>query len=206
MPITPASPQDALVIVDVQNDFCPGGALAVAEGDAVVPLVNALSPRFGIVVATQDWHTPGHVSFASSHGRAPFETIDLSYGAQVLWPDHCIMGQPGADLHAGLDLAPVQLVLRKGFHPEIDSYSAFREADRETDTGLAGYLRERGAAHVYLAGLATDFCVAWTALDARAAGFEVTVVESASRAIDLNGSLDAARRAMREAGIALVSD
>lgn len=190
----------ALVVVDVQNDFCAGGALAVPDGDAVVPLVNRLMSRFEVVVATQDFHTPGHISFASTHRKAPFETIELAYGPQVLWPDHCVMGTPGADFHRDLDLSRLQLVARKGFHPMVDSYSGFTEADRETSTGLAGYLLERKVRRVFLCGLATDFCVAWTALDARRKGFDVVVVEDACRAIDLDGSLASAWEAMGDAG------
>ncbi|UIJ73948.1 bifunctional nicotinamidase/pyrazinamidase [Aurantimonas sp. HBX-1] len=192
---------DALLVVDVQNDFCTGGALAVADGEAVVPIINGLASLFSVVVLTQDWHTPGHASFASTHGRNPFETIDLAYGPQVLWPDHCVMGTPGAALHAGLVVPAAQMVLRKGFHPGVDSYSAFREADRRTPTGLAGYLRERGATRIFIAGLATDFCVSWTAQDGRAAGFEVVVVEDACRAIDLDGSLERAWQDMQDEGV-----
>jgi nicotinamidase/pyrazinamidase len=191
-----------LVVVDVQNDFVPGGALAVPRGDEVVPIVNRLAARFENVVLTQDWHPPAHASFASSHpGRRPFETVTLAYGPQVLWPDHCVQGSAGAALHAGLDIPHAQLVLRKGHHRDIDSYSAFLEADRRTPTGLAGYLRERGIARLYVCGLATDFCVAWTALDARAAGFETTVLEDACRAIDLEGSLAKAWAEMQAAGV-----
>lgn len=194
-------PTDALVVVDIQNDFCAGGALAVPDGDAVVPLVNRLAPHFGVVVLTQDWHTPGHMSFASTHGRAPFETIDLAYGTQVLWPDHCVRGTAGAAFHSGLDVPGAQLIVRKGFHPAVDSYSAFVEADHTTRTGLSGYLTERGVGRLFVVGLATDFCVGWTALDGRAAGFDVTVVEDACRAIDLDGSLDQAWRDMEAAGV-----
>lgn len=197
---------DALIVVDVQNDFLPGGSLAVPQGDAVVPAVNALAARFGIVVATQDWHTPGHLSFASAHpGRGPFETVPMPYGPQILWPDHCVQGTAGAALAPGLELSKAQLLLRKGHHHAVDSYSAFREADRITPTGLAGYLRERGARHLFVCGLATDFCVAWTALDGRAAGFEVSVVEDACRAIDLDGSLARAWAEMEAAGVRRVS-
>ena len=198
------SRNDALVVVDVQNDFCEGGALAVPDGSAVVPLLNALGRRFPVVVLTQDWHTPGHVSFASSHDRDPFGTIELGYGTQVLWPDHCVQGSAGAEFHADLDLPHAQMVVRKGFHADVDSYSAFREADRTTATGLKGYLAERGVSRVFVAGLATDFCVLWTALDARQAGFEVVVIEDACRAIDMNGSLDSAFAAMDEAGVVRV--
>ena len=191
-----------LVVVDVQNDFIPGGALAVPNGDEVVPLINRLATRFENVVLTQDWHPRGHASFASSHaGKKPFETIELAYGTQVLWPDHCVQGTAGAAFHAELDAAKAQLILRKGHHRDIDSYSAFLEADRRTVTGLAGYLGERKLKQLYLCGLATDFCVAWTALDARAAGFGVTVIEDACRAIDLEGSLARAWSDMAAAGV-----
>ncbi|MEF2553536.1 bifunctional nicotinamidase/pyrazinamidase [Aurantimonas sp. A2-1-M11] len=193
---------DALIIVDVQNDFCRGGALAVLDADSVVQPLNALAPHFPVVVMTQDWHTPGHASFASSHRRNPFEIITMPYGPQVLWPDHCVMGTHGADFHPALDVPSAQMIVRKGFHPAVDSYSAFLEADHATQTGLAGYLRERGAARIFVAGLATDFCVAWTALDGRRAGFEVCVVDDACRAIDLDGSLERAHRDMEAAGVA----
>jgi nicotinamidase/pyrazinamidase len=192
----------ALIVVDVQNCFVAGGTLPVKEGEQVVPVLNAVSRRFANVVITQDWHTAGHTSFASSHaGKQPFETIALGYGTQVLWPDHCVQGTADAALHPGLDIPHAQLVLRKGFHQDVDSYSAFKEADRRTDTGLAGYLRARGIRTVYLGGLATDFCVAWTALDARAAGFGVVVIEDACRAIDLNGSLQKAWQQMARRGV-----
>ena len=195
-------PDDALLVIDVQNDFCPGGALAVPEGDAILPLVSRLARRFDHVLLTQDWHPPGHRSFASSHaGRRPFEAIRLDYGEQVLWPDHCVQGTQGAAFHPQLDLPQAELVLRKGFRSEIDSYSAFYENDRRTRTGLAGYLRDRGLRRLFLVGLATDFCVAWSALDGRREGFETVVIEDACRAIDLDGSLDRARAAMREAGV-----
>jgi nicotinamidase/pyrazinamidase len=191
-----------LIVVDVQNDFMPGGALAVPKGDEVVPAINRLAARFDDVVLTQDWHPRGHASFASSHpGKRPFETIDLPYGTQVLWPDHCVQGSSGAALHSDLDTEKAQLVVRKGFHRDIDSYSAFLEADRKTTTGLAGFLREKGHKELYVCGLATDFCVAWTALDARKAGFEVSVIEDACRAIDLEGSLERAWAEMRGAGV-----
>jgi nicotinamidase/pyrazinamidase len=191
-----------LVVIDVQNDFVPGGSLAVPGGDEIVPLVNRLMARFENVVLTQDWHPGGHISFASSHpGKKPFETMELAYGMQVLWPDHCVQGTAGAALHAGLNLAKAHLLIRKGHHAGIDSYSAFLEADRATPTGLAGYLRERNLDQLYVCGLATDFCVAWTALDARAAGFDTTVIEDACRAIDLDGSLATAWREMQGAGV-----
>jgi nicotinamidase/pyrazinamidase len=193
---------DCLIVVDVQNDFCPGGALAVKHGDEIVPLVNQLARKFENVVITQDWHTPGHISFASSHaGRQPFETKRLRYGEQVLWPDHCVQGTRGAALHDSLDVPHAQLVIRKGFHPKVDSYSGFLEADRKTKTGLEGYLRSRGVKRVYCVGLATDFCVAWTALDARRFRFDAVVIEDACRAIDNAGSLDNAWREMRKAGV-----
>lgn len=197
---------DVLIVVDVQNDFLPGGALAVPDGDAVIGPINRLTDHVPHVVATQDWHGPGHTSFASMHpGRAPYETIDMPYGRQVLWPNHCIQGSHGAELAAGLDLRRANLVIRKGFHSHVDSYSAFLEADRRTPTGLAGYLRERGLTRLFLAGLATDFCVAWSALDARAAGFETVLVEDAVRGIDLGGSLGRAYAAMAEAGVARIA-
>ena len=196
------SPTDALIVVDVQNDFLPGGSLAVPGGHAIVPIVNALAERFEVVVVTQDWHPEGHHSFASSHeGRAAFETVGLHYGPQVLWPDHCVQGTEGAGLADGLRIEKAHLVLRKGHHKAIDSYSAFLEADRTTPTGLAGYLRERGIERLVVCGLATDFCVAWTALDGRRAGFAVTVVEDACRAIDLDGSLARAWAEMEAAGV-----
>ena len=198
--------RDVLLVVDVQADFCAGGALAVPRGDEVVPLVNRLARAFVHVVLTQDWHTPGHVSFASSHpGRKPFETIELAYGAQVLWPDHCVQGTPGAALHPALAIPRAELIIRKGYRREVDSYSAFCEADRRTATGLAGYLRERGLARVFLAGLATDFCVAWSALDARARGFEATVVEDACRGIDTGSSLAQAWAEMAAAGVGRIA-
>jgi nicotinamidase/pyrazinamidase len=193
---------DVLLVVDVQNDFLPGGALAVAGGDAIVPVCNALARRFAHVILTQDWHPPGHRSFASSHpGRAPFTTILLDYGEQVLWPDHCVQGTRGAEFAPGLDIPHAGLVLRKGCRHAVDSYSTFVEADRRTPTGLAGYLRERGLTRVFLAGLATDFCVSWSAADARSAGFEAIVVDDACRAIDTAGSLAAAWRRMEAAGV-----
>lgn len=198
----PFGKTDALIVVDVQNDFCPGGALAVTDGNAVVPVINALAARFENVVLTQDWHPAGHASFASSHpGKAPFETTTMPYGPQVLWPDHCVQGTPGAELHAGLAVPHAQLIIRKGYHAGVDSYSAFREADRTTGTGLAGYLRERGIRRVFVVGLATDYCVGWTAIDAQAAGFAAVVVEDACRGIDLGGSLAKAWTDMTAAGV-----
>jgi nicotinamidase/pyrazinamidase len=197
--------RDALLVIDVQNDFCPGGALAVPDGDAVIPAVNRLASRFAHVVLTQDWHPGGHASFASSHpGKKPFETIALDYGPQVLWPDHCVQGTKGAQFHADLDIPHAELVLRKGYNRAIDSYSAFRENDRKTPTGLAGYLRERGFESLTLCGLATDFCVLYSALDGREAGFEVSVALAACRGLDTDGSLARALAAMRQAGVRLV--
>jgi nicotinamidase/pyrazinamidase len=196
------SPSDLLVVVDVQYDFLPGGSLAVADGDAVVPLINALARKFTHVVCTQDWHPSDHVSFASQHpGKAPFETVQLPYGSQVLWPDHCVWNSHGAALSADLDIPQAQLILRKGYNRAIDSYSGFQEADRETPTGLAGYLNERDIGRLYVVGLATDYCVGWTAIDGAAAGFDVTVIEDATRAIDNDGSLARAWADMAEAGV-----
>ena len=197
---------DALLVIDVQNDFCPGGALAVPDGNAVVPVINRLAHTFPHVLLTQDWHTPGHSSFASSHpGKQPFESIKMPYGGQTLWPDHCVQGTPGADFHPDLERDRAELVLRKGFRRAVDSYSALYENDHKTATGLAGYLRERGITRLFLAGLATDFCVQYSALDAAREGLRAIVIEDACRAIDLAGSLAAARRAMTEAGVTLTS-
>jgi len=194
--------QSVLLAVDLQYDFMPGGSLAVPEGDAVVPIVNRLGKRFANVVLTQDWHPRGHASFASAHpGRLPFETVKLAYGEQVLWPDHCVQGTSGAALHEDIELTHAQLVIRKGFHPGVDSYSAFFEADRRTPTGLAGYLGHRGLKRVFLAGLATDFCVNWSALDAAGAGLEAFVIEDACRAIGLGGSLEKAWAGMAAGGV-----
>lgn len=196
---------EVLLVVDMQNDFMPGGALAVPHGDEIVPVVNRLARGFSHVVLTQDWHPASHVSFAANHaGRAPFETITLPYGEQVLWPVHCVQGTPGAQLHSELDVPHARAVIRKGHHENVDSYSAFLEADRKTPTGLAGYLRETGVTRVWCCGLATDYCVAWSALDARAAGFEVVVIEDATRAIDLNGSLAVAWQQLQAAGVSRV--
>lgn len=198
---------DLLLIIDVQNDFCSGGALAVSDGDAVVPVVNRLAKRFGHVALTQDWHPSGHSSFATSHpGSAPFESIDMPYGRQTLWPDHCIQGTSGAAFHPQLETERAELVIRKGFRTEIDSYSAFYENDRRTPTGLAGYLRERGLRRIFLVGLATDYCVYYSALDARRLGFDTVLVEAGCRAIDLAGSLDSAWAGMAEAGVQRVND
>ena len=193
---------EVLLVIDVQNDFMPGGALAVAHGDEVVPVINRLARGFSHVVLTQDWHPASHISFAANHaGRSPFEMLTLPYGEQVLWPTHCVQDTPGAALHRDLDIAHARAVIRKGHHAGVDSYSAFLEADRKTPTGLAGYLREVGVKRVWCCGLATDYCVAWSALDARTAGFEVALIEDASRAIDLNGSLEGAWRDLHAAGV-----
>jgi nicotinamidase/pyrazinamidase len=201
MPITPSS-NAVLIAVDVQNSFLPGGSLAVPNGHEVVPVINRIAKAFANVVLTQDWHPAGHISFASSHpGRMPFETIELAYGTQVLWPDHCVQGTEGAALHDALDIPHAQLIVRKGHNPHVDSYSTFIEADGKLTTGLAGYLRERGLSEVYLAGLATDFCVAWSAQDAVKLGFGVVVVEDACRGIDTQGSLAAAWRSMQQASV-----
>jgi len=198
------SPNAALIVIDLQNDFCPGGALAVAGGDEIVPLVNRLIASFEHVILTQDWHPAGHSSFASSHaGQAPFSSIQIPYGAQTLWPDHCVQGTHGAEFHRDLALAKAELIIRKGFRKAIDSYSAFYENDRKTPTGLAGYLRERGLTKLALVGLATDYCVAYSALDGARLGFDTTVLADACRAIDLNGSLAQAKRQMQLAGVHL---
>ncbi len=197
---------DALLVIDVQNDFCPGGALAVPDGDAVVPVINRLAGQFDHVLLTQDWHPPKHSSFASSHtGKTPFETIQLDYGTQVLWPDHCVQGTEGAELRDDLAVDRAELIIRKGFNPAIDSYSAFFENDHRTATGLTGYLRTRGLKRLFVAGLATDFCVYYSAEDARREGFDVVLIEDACRAIDLEGSLAVAMQAMRDAGVEIVT-
>jgi nicotinamidase/pyrazinamidase len=202
-----AGDRDVLLVVDVQNDFCPGGALAVSHGDEIVPTVNRLASSFAHVILTQDWHPRGHASFASSHpGKRPFESIEFPYGQQVLWPDHCVQGTEGAAFHPGLDIPHAELVLRKGFRRAIDSYSAFRENDHRTPTGLASYLRERGFERLTLCGLATDFCVFFSAIDGREAGFEVRVAANACRGIDVDGSLARAIRSMNEAGVILLAE
>ncbi len=196
----------ALLVVDMQNDFMPGGALAVPGGDQIIGTINRLAQRFATVVLTQDWHCPGHSSFASSHpGAQVFETVDAFYGPQVLWPDHCVMGTPGADFHPGLHIPHAGLILRKGYHRDVDSYSAFLEADRRTRTGLDGWLTSRGIHEVVVCGVATDFCVGWTACDARRFGFSASVVMDACRGIDLNGSLAQAQRDMDSAGVNIVT-
>jgi len=195
-------PTDVLLVVDAQNGFVPGGNLSVPRGDEVIPLANRIAQSFRNVVLTQDWHPAGHISFASRHaGKRPFDTIRLPYGEQVLWPDHCVQGTRDAEFHAALSIPHAQLIIRKGYHPDIDSYSAFLEADQATHTGLAGYLNERGLRRVFLCGLATDFCVAWSALDARRMGFDVLVIENACRAIDTAGSLAAAWQGMLAANV-----
>jgi len=200
----PIKPDDAsaLLVIDVQNCFLPGGSLAVKDGEQVVPIINKIAKAFTNVVMTQDWHTPGHTSFASAHaGKKPFEAIDLPYGKQILWPDHCVQGTEGASLSKDLSIPQAGLIIRKGYHKEVDSYSAFTEADGKTTTGLAAYLKARNVERLFLAGLATDFCVAWSALDARKAGFETYVIEDACRGIDTQGSLAAAWADMTKAGV-----
>ncbi len=195
----------ALVIIDVQNDFCPGGALAVPEGDAIIPGINALMAEFPAVILTQDWHPSDHLSFASQHaGRAPMELVQMPYGPQVLWPDHCVQGTAGADFHPALDTARADLIIRKGFRRTIDSYSAFFENDQTTPTGLEGYLRTRGLTHLTMVGLATDFCVNFSATDAARLGFAVTLRQDLCRAIDLDGSLGAALSGMQQAGVQIL--
>jgi nicotinamidase/pyrazinamidase len=191
-----------LIVVDVQNCFLPGGSLAVKDGEQVIPVINRVARGFPHVVLTQDWHTPGHISFASAHaGKAPFEVIALPYGDQVLWPDHCVQGPPGAEISKDISIPHAELVVRKGYNKNVDSYSAFVEADHKTPTGLGGYMKERGLKRVFVTGLATDFCVAWTAMDAQQAGFETFVIEDAARGIDNRGSLAAAWAAMEKAGV-----
>jgi len=193
---------DVFIVIDMQNCFVPGGSLAVKEGDLIVPLINKIAKSFKHVVLTQDWHTPDHVSFASQHaGKKPFEAVKLAYGTQVLWPDHCVQGTEGAALAKDLNIPHAELIIRKGYRKDVDSYSAFLEADKKTTTGLAGYLKARGLKRVFLAGLATDFCVAWSAVDARKQGFEAFVIDDASRGIDANGSLAAAWKDMGKAGV-----
>lgn len=198
----PIDDKSVLIVVDLQNCFLPGGSLQVKDGDKIVPIINRIAKKFAHVVLTQDWHTPGHVSFASAHpGKAAFEVISLPYGDQVLWPDHCVQGTPGADISKDISIPHAELIVRKGYNKNVDSYSAFLEADKKTATGLAGYLKERGLTRVFVAGLATDFCVAWTAMDAEHAGFQTFVIDDASRGIDAKGSLAAAWTAMEKAGV-----
>jgi nicotinamidase/pyrazinamidase len=195
----------ALIIIDVQNDFCPGGKLAVAGGDEVVPLINQQSENFDHVIITQDWHPENHSSFASQHyGAAPFSQIDMPYGPQTLWPDHCIIGSQGAKFHKALNVSKAELIIRKGFRTSIDSYSAFFENDHKTPTGLGGYLKERGFTKVTCVGLAFDYCVRYSAEDAKVLGFDVTVIEAATRAINLGGSADATRKNFAERGVSLI--
>ncbi len=195
---------EALIVIDVQNDFCPGGALAVAGGDEIVAPINALMADYPLTVLTQDWHPAGHSSFATSHGgKAPFDVIDMPYGAQVLWPDHCVQNSPGAEFHTGLNTDAAKMIIRKGYRPEIDSYSAFFENDHTTPTGLEGYLRTLGVQRLTMVGLATDFCVAYSAIDGARLGFDVTVRQDLCRAIDLDGSLAAAQTDMAAAGVKL---
>jgi nicotinamidase/pyrazinamidase len=192
----------ALLVVDVQNDFCPGGALAVRDGDAVIPLINRIAQKFATVALTQDWHPADHTSFAARHpGAQPFQTVQMPYGPQVLWPTHCVMGSPGAALHPALDIPHAAMILRKGLQRHVDSYSAFLEADRTTRTGLDGFFASRGITEVFVCGLATDYCVAWSAQDAQKFGFRATLLEDACRAIDLDGSLAAAWKRLAAAGV-----
>jgi nicotinamidase/pyrazinamidase len=199
------TPRDVFIIIDVQNDFCPGGALAVPGGDTIIEVIQQVAPRFEHIILTQDWHPAGHTSFASSHtGKKPFEQIELSYGAQTLWPDHCVQGSKGAEFHPELHLPRAELILRKGFRPRIDSYSAFFENDRVTPTGLAGYLEERNLTRVFLAGLAYDYCVGYSALDARRLGLQAIVIRNACRAIDLDGSVARIEAEFDQAGVMLI--
>lgn len=199
--------QNALIVIDVQNDFCPGGRLAVADGDAVVPLINGMMGDFDAVVLTQDWHPASHTSFAANHENAePFSTVELPYGTQVLWPTHCVQGSKGAEFHCTLSADRADVIIRKGYRPNIDSYSAFFENDKSTATGLAGYLRNRGIKELTFVGLATDFCVAWSALDAVKEGFEAAVKLKACRAIDMDGSLNASLSNLRDAGVRIIEE
>ena len=199
------TPNDLLLVIDVQNDFCPGGQLAVSGGDEVISVIHKIAPFFEHIALTQDWHPPNHQSFGSAHpGTRPFEQVQVSYGEQTLWPDHCVQGTPGAEFHPALHLPQAELILRKGFRPQIDSYSAFFENDRTTATGLAGYLRERGLTRIFLAGLAYDYCVAYSALDARRLGIPAVVVRDACRAIDLNGSVAEIEKEFAAAGVQLI--
>jgi nicotinamidase/pyrazinamidase len=204
---TTPNDRDVLVVVDIQNDFCPGGSLSVPQGDEVVPVINRLAERFPHVVLTQDWHPPDHLSFASAHpGKQPYDVIAVDYGPQILWPDHCVRATRGAEFHKDLRIPHAALVLRKGIHRRIDSYSTFYENDRKTPTGLVGYLRERGFTRVVLAGLAFDFCVRYSAEDAQREGFEVVVVEDACRGIDVDGSMAATRESFRTLGIVCAAE
>ncbi|MBM3393215.1 MAG: bifunctional nicotinamidase/pyrazinamidase [Betaproteobacteria bacterium] len=194
------TPTDALIAIDVQNCFMPGGSLPVAKGDEVVPLINALAGRFKCVVMTQDWHPAKHASFASTHGKDAFSVIEMPYGPQVMWPDHCVQNTEDANLHSSLDLTKANLILRKGFNPDVDGYSAFYDNDKKSPTGLAAYLKARGVKRVFMTGLATDFCVMWSSVDARKDGFECVVIEDACRGIDVRGSLAAGWKEMEKAG------
>ena len=197
---------NALLVVDIQNDFCPGGALAVPEGDEIVPVVNKLIAHFDVIIQTQDWHPSGHHSFASSHsGKQPYDTIELKYGTQVLWPNHCVQGTKGAEFHPNLNSDKSQVIIRKGFRKEIDSYSTFFENDQETTTGLTGYLKQRGITNLYTVGLATDFCVKWSILDGIDEGFTMHIVKDAVRGIDLNGSLDSAWNEIESKGASIIT-
>ncbi len=199
------NPHDVLIVIDMQNDFCPGGALAVADGEAVIQPIQRIAPHFQHIILTQDWHASGHTSFASRHpGKRPFEQIELDYGPQTLWPDHCVQGSHGAEFHPALHLPQAELILRKGLRREIDSYSAFFENDRTTATGLAGYLRERGVTRVFFAGLAYDYCVGYSALDARRLGFPAFIIRDACRAIDLNGSVAKIEAEFARAGVSVI--
>jgi len=192
---------NTLLIIDVQNDFCPGGKLAVPDGDSVVPIINSLIPKFDSIIQTQDWHPRGHHSFASSHeGKEPYDTVEMDYGTQVLWPDHCVQGTHGSEFHPDLNTTKTEVIIRKGFRKEIDSYSTFYENDQKTPTGLTGYLRERGISEIYTAGLATDFCVKWSVIDGLKENFNVHIIEDAVKGIDIDGSVEQAWKEMREAG------
>lgn len=196
----------ALLVVDLQNDFCPGGALEVPEGDTIIPIVNKLIEHFDVVIQTQDWHPDNHSSFASNHeGKEPFNTIEVDYGTQVLWPDHCVQGSEGAEFHPDLNTLKSQVIIRKGFRKEIDSYSTFFENDQKTKTGLTGYLKERGITVLYTVGLATDFCVKWSIIDGIDEGFNMHIIEDAVKGIDLEGSLDQAWKEMKEKGVNILS-
>jgi len=197
---------NALLIIDVQNDFCPGGALEVPRGDTIIPVINSLIPAFDAVIQTQDWHPEGHHSFASSHdGKDPFDTIEMDYGEQVLWPDHCVQGSSGAEFHPDLNTTKTEVIIRKGFRKEIDSYSTFYENDQKTPTGLTGYLKERGISELYVAGLATDFCVKWSVIDGLREEFKVHIIEDAVKGIDINGSVEQAWKEMKDAGAEITS-
>jgi len=197
---------NTLLIIDVQNDFCPGGKLAVPDGDSVVPIINSLIPKFDAIIQTQDWHPRGHHSFASSHeGKEPYDTVEMDYGTQVLWPDHCVQGTHGSEFHPDLNTTKTEVIIRKGFRKEIDSYSTFYENDQKTPTGLTGYLRERGISEIYTAGLATDFCVKWSVIDGLKENFKVHIIEDAVKGIDIDGSVEQAWKEMKNAGAEITS-